>query len=134
MDFEEARTEVAESRRIAQVATSRNSALEKELDELRQQQASMVECMNAYDRQLGELTDREQSIQALSNAAKETVQDAILQRDMAQQEVSQLRDRTRWTVEVTLHVRDTRFCRLVARARFLCFCECLGLCLAGRAR
>ena len=92
MDFEEARTEVAESRRIAQVATSRNSALEKELDELRQQQASMVECMNAYDRQLGELTDREQSIQALSNAAKETVQDAILQRDMAQQEASQLHD------------------------------------------
>eukprot|EP00750_Incisomonas_marina_P003152 INCI12864.1.p1 GENE.INCI12864.1~~INCI12864.1.p1 ORF type:complete len:715 (+),score=147.54 INCI12864.1:626-2770(+) len=91
VDFEEARTEVAESRRIAQVATSRNSALEKELDELRQQQASMVECMNAYDRQLGELTDREQSIQALSNAAKETVQDAILQRDMAQQEVTALR-------------------------------------------
>jgi len=47
----------------------------------------MVDCMNAYDRQLAQLSEREESIQALSNAAKETVQDAILQRDKAQQEV-----------------------------------------------
>ena len=38
IDFEEAKTEVAACRRAAQVATTRNAALEKELDEMRHQQ------------------------------------------------------------------------------------------------
>lgn len=89
-DFDDARKTASESLRRMQIAQARNNALEKELDELRQQQVSMVDCMNAYDRQLGQLTEREQSMQQIANAAKETVQDAILQRDKAKQEVKSL--------------------------------------------